>query len=439
MMRKLSVLPLVLASALNTSWAQEEASAPATIPISGRIFSDIYVPIYLNPLTNNLQQLNASAWLQLDPKLNESTGARFVLTANQFDMTSPSSFELGLREGYAYYQSSGFEFRGGMQILPWGKSDAFNPTDFLTAKNFTFFNPDDEVRRIGATSIWLGWTPSQGTSPLTFTAVWQPVLPKSELLIPAGVLTSNVSPTINVEAPTTSLDNSEGALRVSYAGVNWDASAVIFRGYNHMPEFALVSGTGVVPVTVKQVFHRIQAAGGDISFTWGSFIFRAESAYIWSENNDGTNPLIIPSRWDAVLGVERPIGDRFRAQVQFINRYFPNFTAPTQLIGTDPFLAAVNSQIAQNNALLLNYQDQERPSATTRLSYTHDEKGIEAEIFGVVNFVGGDYLLRPKFSYLLTDALKATIGADYYGGPGTRPLGALKTYNAAFTEVKYSF
>ena len=55
------------------------------------------------------------------------------------------------------------------------------------------------------------------------------------------------------------------------------------------------------------------------------------------------------------------------------------------------------------------------------------------------NFIGGDYLIRPKFSYAFTDALKGTLGMDYYGGPMDRPLGQLQVFNSVFVEGKYSF
>ena len=45
-----------------------------------------------------------------------------------------------LREGYLYLRRPGLEVRAGQQIIPWGQADAVNPTDFLTAKDYTFFN-----------------------------------------------------------------------------------------------------------------------------------------------------------------------------------------------------------------------------------------------------------------------------------------------------------
>jgi hypothetical protein len=234
-------------------------------------------------------------------------------------------------------------------------------------------------------------------------------------------------------APAQTLGHSETALKAAYNGQGWDASLLVFRGYNHLPEFELTSVTGTPPAltaNVSQVFHRIKAMGGDGSYTAGAWIFRLETAYVWTENNDGSNPMIQPSRWDSVLGVERPLGDDFRIQLQGVYRYIPAFTDPA--LATQP-------QIAQANALLLGYQFKSRPGATFRVAYSNERNGIDAELFMVGNFVGGDYLIRPKGSYHWTESLTTTLGLDYYGGPADRPLGSLQPFNSLFLEAKYVF
>ena len=420
---------------------------PAGIPITGRLFTDIYFPAK-NLDTNPYLQSSASLWLQGDTKLGEHGSAHFVLAGNRIETNIVSSigpqgpqFDINLREAYAAYTNNGWEWRLGQQIIPWGKSDAINPTDFLTAKDYTFFNPDQEVIRVGAVSLYLTWTPNQGNSPWSFTVVGTPAFAESTILIPPTSVPQGVT-VVQPVIPAQTIGNSETAFKVSYASSSWDASLLAFRGFNHLPQFALlaIGSNGSVPsYTVGQTFYPIRAAGGDFSFTHGKWIFRGETAYIWTNNNTGTNTLIEPTHWDSVVGVERPLGDDFRVQVQFIDRFIPNFTPPGQLTGPDPVTTQVENAISNTNALLLAYQEQNRPGATFRISYTNEAKGIDAEIFLLGNFVGGDYLLQPKFSYNWTDALKTTFGVDWYGGPTDRPLGALAVYSAFFAEAKYTF
>lgn len=416
------------------------AWADGGLPITGRIFTDIYFPAK-DLSTSTYRQTSTSLWLQGDPKLGESGSGRFVLTGDAIQNHAVSAtggasaqFRLGLREGYVSYVKDGWELRAGQQLIPWGKSDAINPTDFLTAKDFTFFNPDDEVRRLGAISFWLGWTPSQGSSPLNFTAVVTPVFAQSKLLVPPSAIPSGISLTGAPASPPETLGNTETALKISYNAESWDASAIAFRGFNHMPEFVSLGGT-----SVGQISHSIRATGGDFSFTAGKWIFRGESAYVWTENDDGSNPLIQPTHWDSVAGAERPIGDDFRVQAQFVYRYIPHFTSAIAATGPNPIQAQLNQGIASANALLLAYQEQSRPGATFRLAYSNEDSGVDAELFALGNFVGGDYLLRPKASYHWTDALLTTLGLEWYGGPDDRPLGSMKVFNSVFSEAKYSF
>jgi hypothetical protein len=413
--------------------ANKGSTSGPSLPLGGRVYADYYAPLKNTDVTP-FHYAGTSLWIQGDPKLGEKSGARFILQGDALDTTvnGPVS-HAQIREGFVTYSDKGWDLKAGKMIIPWGKTDAINPTDLISAKDYTVFNPDEEVRRTGQTSIQVGYTPSQGAAPWTLTGIFTPAFPQSVLLInpnavPAGV---TMAPTI---VPPATYANTEQALKAAYTGTGWDASVMFFRGFNHLPEFVR-SG----PLSVAATFHRIHATGGDVSFTSGKYIFRGETAYVWTENNDGTNPTIIPTHWDSVFGVERPFGTDFRLQVQGLWRYIPRYTAPDQAGGADPLSIAFNRQLAATNALILNYQEKSHAGATARFGYTNESNGIDAEVFLVGYFIGGDYLVRPKFTYSWTDALKTTLGVDWYGGPLDRSLGQLQVYNSLFMEAKYSF
>ncbi len=436
------------------AFGAEPSAAPT---LSGKVFTDFYVPTE-SVRETPFRRVSSSAWLEGNSRLGtqtQETFSHFSLAADLAEATATqdtsSQLTLTLREAYVGAHRDGWELRAGRQITPWGKSDAVNPTDFLSAKNYTLLNPDDELRRKGGTGVLVSWTPLSGNSPLNFTAIWNPIFPQSELLIASQVIPAGVSLSSTAQTQPTTLSNSETAFKVSLNESAWDASLSFFRGWNHTPEYnvsevTLAPLTGVPSVTIAPIFHRVRALGGDASTTWDKWIFRAESAYFWTENNDGSQPLLQPSHWDSVIGVERPLGSDFRIQTQFIYRVSPHF-APAESarfssgnpILSSPQMAPLAPAIAKANALLLGYQDHARPGATLRLSYTNDPSGIEAEIFALGNFVGGDYFIRPKISYAWSDAFRTTLGADHYAGPEDRPLGALHGYNSVFGEAKVSF
>jgi hypothetical protein len=443
---------LILVSAFLVFAFSSYLYGQATLPFTGRAFSDIYYPLEKGserPSNDKaLNQLSASLWLQFDHQIKESLSGRAVLEATAFDFNNSvvhgrgdsTHIESDLREGYLSYQEEGFELRAGKMITPWGKSDAINPTDFLTAKNYTFFNPDTETQRLGGAGVLISWTPTEYPA-WNLIAVVNPYFPEGKFLIAPNVLPAGVNLRGSERPDIGKAENFEEALKGSYSGESWDASLSLFRGWNHFPQLSEVSHTliapGVVAVDLKQVFKRQQAVGADASYSHEKWIYRLESAYFWTEND--SNMLYVPSHHDTVVGAERSLGDHFRYQVQYVLRVYAGYTPLDQVTGGDPVAAAVNRQIARSNAQLFQYLDQTNQSATFRLGYTNEETGWDGELFLMESFAGQDFLVRPKASYAVTDHLKYTFGADIYGGPGHRPLGALNPYNSVFFEAKYSF
>lgn len=431
-MRFLRVIAFVWAAAIVELGSG--SSVFAELPLRGKIFSNVYVPVS-KPLQTPVRQALTSAWLQWDPSAGESAGARILLTADAFEASSVDSsirsgsmFRLGVREGYGEYDQNGLQIRAGKQIVPWGKADAINPTDFLTAKDFSLLNPDEEVRRIGATLAWVSWTPLKGTSPLTFSWVWIPVFAQHRLLIPVNAIPGGVDlSAMTPNSPEKSLKNSETAFKVSYAGSGWDASLSAFRGWNHFPEFTVSRDQ-----QLQRTFQQIRALGGDASFSWSDWVLRAEAAYVWTEYDRVRRPEVQPTRVDGVIGVERSIANDFRFQFQGVMRYHPEFLAAEQV-------ALPSRELARGNQLLTGSQFRSRPGGTVRFSYLSPSSGFEAEFFALWHLTGGDYLFKPKVSYPWNDAFRTSLSADYYGGPSHLSLGALQAFNSVCVEAKYSF
>lgn len=409
-------------------------SGTSRVPIGGRVFADVYVPSR-NPGDNALRLSTTTFWLEADPKMGERSWARVVLEAKAEEATGQVT--TSVREGFGAYAHQGWELRAGRQIIPWGKSDVLNPTDFLTAKDYTFLNPDDETRRIGATSFLVGFTPGEGGSPLNLTAVWTPVGPQSELLIAPSSIPAGVT-LATTQSPARTVINSEVALKAAYLGSGWDASMSAFRGFSHMPEFE-VTALSLAGTTLTPVFRRVRALGADGSVNSGDWVLRLETSYSWLERGAAGIPASQPDHWDTVLGAERPLWDDFRLQLQLLYRLNPSHVPSDQATGSNALETQARRGVAASNALILGYQDRSRPGYSLRFSYAKENSGVEAELFSLGNFIGGDYLLRPKLSYLFTDSLRGTVGTDYYGGPDDRPLGSLKFYNSVFVEAKYTF
>lgn len=423
--------------------ASSSSASPPPTQVKGRIFANLYAPISKST-SSDIQQTDIEGWLTVSHKTSSEISSRLTLAVRDLqrpvDEYQPSQPELELREAYAHYRKKGLGLQAGRVLLPWGKADAINPTDFFSGKNYRLSNSDEEVRRTGPTALLGSWTPDQGVMPMTFTWVAAPQFAKSTLLIPEGVLPAGGV----LGSPKTVVPLSPGRLeygsKVSYMGQGWDFSVSGFSGWNHLPD---------LDVHPTPLFHRMRAIGADFSASFDSLVIRGESAYKMTEDPLGVSGLISPSYSESILGLERPFGDRFRLQIQAYFRYFQNFPGLQNTeASTGPFTAA----IASANSLLQGYQFQSLPGATARFSFTSLEQSWDAEIFILSYFpsiaFSGTFngestapqtFARPKVSYEIATGLKGTLGSDVYFGPAGTAFGEAAIYRSVFVEALYVF
>jgi hypothetical protein len=400
-------------------------------PINGDAFAYVRTPLE----RGDFQQVSASVWLRARPRITDAASAGIEIALDRIEaaVVGEPRFRASLREAYVSLRKHGWLLRMGQQILPWGSSDVVNPTDFLTARDFTFFVVETEKTRIGAPSLLV----SKAWSHVEATVVATPRFPATILLVPPSVLPPGL--TVAEPAPVEpKLENTEVATKLKLSAGTWDFALTAFSGFNHTPEFELVSADDMGAV-VRQTHHRIIAGGLDTSVSLGKLVVRLEAAIIRTENHDGTDPTIQPTHGFGVFGLERPLGARVRVQAQAIARAYPRWTDPASVTGPDPATTGALQGVAAANALLLDYQDPYRPSATLRIAYLSAEEHVAVEVFGAMNYTGRDYLVRPLAGWRPNDAVAVQLGAEVYGGPQSRPLGALRVFRGVFLQTSFTF
>lgn len=418
--------------------------------ITGRIFTDQYPLLYNSESRASvLQQSSVSLWLEASPQISERWGAHGVYAANFFARSivgtvgaagsNDLSYQGQLREGYLGFLSDGLELRAGRQIIPWGKSDGVNPTDYLTAKDYTFLNPDDETRRTGAETLLLSWTPRNGNSPFNFNFIFQPSYPQNRLLIPSTAIPAGLPIPVQVNASAPAEFSSEFqqvAIKAAYLGAHFDVSLSAFRGWSATPQYMLEE-SAIVPKSVRE-----SAVGADASFSSGASTFRIESALHMPEGGmpgDTLFGVLQPWRWTTVAGIERPFGESFRGQLQFVFQNSLQSLSAESYTDSSLVSTAIQREIGKTNALLLDFQRANQFGATFRLAYAPEASRWNMEAVSLVYFPGGDYYLRPLVGYRPMENVKLSVGADLYGGPADLRLGALRSYSTAFAEAKYVF
>lgn len=406
----------------------------------GRIFTDQY----LYSQTGKLAQSSFSSWLELSTKNENGLGGHAVgaltIFGKSMDRPDRASVTGQLREAYFSYRGDGTSIKLGQQIIPWGKSDGINATDYFSAKDYSLLNPDDEVRRTGAPGLNLSFTPESGNSPFTYQFIFQVYSPQNKLLIPSQIIPQGL--TVNLKQPAPSLFRSNAMQfggKIAYQKSNFDFSISAFKGKSAFPEFVFNPAT----LAVDLVNFKETAFGADASITLKDYVVQFESAVHLLENGGRDHPLfgsVEPDHWDTTLGIERPVLDDFRVQFQFLYRYHLYFREQALALTGNPLLDQLNAGIARANATLLNFKQRGNPGATFRLSYANENSKWSGDFFFVGYFQAGeDFLLRPEIGYSPFTDFKLLAGMDYYGGNASRPLGALSQLSDLFLEAKYVF
>jgi hypothetical protein len=220
------------------------APTPVPTPVfewRGRIYSDQYWFTAGNR-PGEFEQSSVSAWLDLSSELSTKSGFRGVVQLDAFyrDINHPesSSARTRVREAYYSYLGDGIEFRVGQQIIPWGRSDGVNPTDYFTAKDMTLLNPDDEVRRLGAPGFSFSYTPDGGASPFTLQIVFQAAYPQMRMLIPDQSIPPGIVFEKNAPAPEWfRSDSMEAGMKLAYQQSSFDFSISAFRGRSQYAQY----------------------------------------------------------------------------------------------------------------------------------------------------------------------------------------------------------
>jgi hypothetical protein len=364
-----------------------------------------------------------SAWLSLRPQ--EISGFRFSLEGYAIaENTTRTTRWLGdLREGFVETSIGAFDFRGGRQVLVWGRADKFNPTDNLSVKDYRILTTDDEEQRLGISTLSAAWNLNYGSR---IVMVWQPEWRTPGLPIPPlgpGITLSNIEPQGAWK---------QWALKYDRSASGFDFSLSYFDGVSRTPDLELLRA-GPSGVDLGLAFRRIHVLGADFASTWAGWGLRGEMAYTATQDSSGSNPLIQNAGIFSVLGAERSLTEGLSISAQYLNRWVDHFDDITQTTdpSTRPLLLAqainTQQQVRWNHGFSL------RP-ALKLLNET-----LEMELAWVRWQTTGGQLLRPKLTYAISDHMKAVAGAEIYSGPTESFLGRLRDVSSAFAELRASF
>jgi hypothetical protein len=349
----------------------------------------------------------------------------------------------------------------GRQVVNWGRSDTLRVLDVLNPlDNREPGRADIEDLRRSVGMVKLDWhigrhwritgiaipemrfddLPAFGTDFSAFEVSGldefiPPGVPPE--LLPPGLIDSALLPFLfpNRIEPD-HFEDTEWAAAVSGIFEGWDISFHFADVYEHIPRFEPSDGAYISEQDVVQVYDRILMAGAGGNYTFGSWLFKAEAAWLYGFEytfleSVMVDPIPFPvprlattdkkSRLDVMGGVEYYGFNETTLALEIANRHIFDYERP--VVGLPTFLREDSVEYAfRYTADWMN----------ARLSTT-----LLAVIFGSRGQDGA--IVRAQGSYTFRDGLVGTLGLLIYQDGDLPPLNVWGNNDRVFIDLKYSF
>ena len=421
--------------AISRAHAQEQEATAPMLDVRG----NMSVGLWSGDRVLSDQGASGIAKLQLQAasQWDSAWSVRANANLNYFEQTHSTSktraVQAHWREAYLKWDGEQTEWKIGTQVFSWGRADRLNPTDNLSARDFTSPFATDDEQRLGSFASSLSQHLNADTRlNLIVQQVKKSVFPSDRLESKLAV------------APLHR--DYDYAIKLDQSGSEFDWSVSYFDGVEKTRSLELIQTAGALK-GVQRRYRGLQSFGADAATTIGSWGLRAELAYLRfkseaeigpdkSSNKSAANGAAIGagrlSHWYGVFGVENNLGSNASIGVQYFFRQFkqdPNFPdLPTAWRPTLAKLQVANNQFHQ-------WQD----GVTLRYAQRLMNDQLDYEIVAMSNLRDGDVVLRPRLNYRYSDSVKWVFGCDVFRGNDHSFFGSLKKNSLALTELVFIF
>jgi len=360
--------------------------------------------------------------------------ARFDKASLKADlrMRTGSSFEdrfngIDIKELYASVQNDRVQISIGNQIIDWGRTDGYNPTNYLTPKNYFFLTDDMDDQLISIFMARLKYSMNSAIDlDLVFTPVYQPSLYRFDL-IPIG---QNIQFT-EFAQPSLHFKNMSFAARLNadypFAGfaLSYFNGYDTFHGFDNS-EILFDKTNGSMTILNEPKPYQKQAIGIDFAIPTPYLIFRGEAAFNLPSHKE-TGMYIPKDDVHYVLGLEKEMLG-FRWILQYIGKYLPNFDSlsPPDALKYDLTNPLEQLNFAMDmtvfemttfNRKLFGQQYEFGHAVSLYLSRSFAFEVITTEIAGMYDFQTEEWMVRPKVTWQVNDRVRIGLGGCYLDGP----------------------
>ncbi len=362
--------------------------------------------------------------LSFNLKAQPATNSKVVADLSvEFDLIADRSELIG-NELYIELDGEQWELRAGQQYIFWGRTFWVNPTDVLTAWDYTRMSGDLTDYRMAPWAVRNRW---YFQAELSLDLVWLPVFSANvgSDQIPASLGSLPVT-TQTADKPQAG----EWGLRLSQAVSDWalDWSLSLYQGYskNPQPQITPQFDQGQVNgFSWLNKYQPITLAGTDFSKSLGPWLITGEAAFVRGNDTDGSDPLLPNDHVQAVIGLSHLWGNGFNLGVQAIQQRLLDYDRATEATA----LAATGQQapytVDRRISLVLSYSNELHWGAQTLTLYHLDYR---------------DYFNLSYIWWQIADATRLTLGSVLFDGEKEdTPYGRQRQASRYFVELVSHF
>jgi hypothetical protein len=351
--------------------------------------------------------------------------------------------QLQLKEAYAGYRGDKIDLFLGNQIVAWGRTDGFNPTNNITPNDYFFltYEPDDQKL-----SNFMFRTKLKPTSTIDIELIaipfYKPSVYRYNLFDMGQPATF-----AQVDSPELEFDKGSLAARFNLESSSVSLSASYFIGHNPFYGFALDSYTpSPLAVNFRPKPYFMQTIGADFALPVKSWIIRGEMALNLTNNYEAEMNIPNPD-FSYVMAVERSFLD-ITTIFQYVGKYTLNFEELTTPILTGFTPDAIQQYAAEMvvfestryNRKIFNQQEETNHMLFLSLNRSFFYEQLNVELSGAYNITTEEHMVRSRVKWSLTDAVSANIGCSYMLGPDDSIFNmAGKVMNGVFLGLEVGF
>lgn len=378
-------------------------------------------------------------------ELSHERGGRYqVFSSLEFrnDQADPARNRVYMDEVYINMAFDNFDLRLGKQIYSWGRADGFNPTDNLSAWDYSDVL-DTEDEKIGQISARLDYY----LDDWTIEAVLVPSFTPSKMPLPGSRWFEGLAeympnpyfdlsgvPTLQLKyktapavLPAGGIRSWQYALQAGSSWLGWDFSLSWFDGFDDLPVFGITivadSSLRSATIVLTPRYNRRRALGADLATALGPLGLRAEAAYYLTEDWQGRDDLVDDPYLQYVIGVDYTLRRLIAGQDMFV---LLQWVQEIQIPRRNTLYSLYDLNHVFRKSLL--FKADLNLGAFSRFTFE-----------GAYNIYGGDWWLRPGLDWGLADGIHLLVQADVMGGPQDSFFGLYDQNNRGQLRLKYSF